>query len=280
MVLQHRSGYHQDNRSTQRLLQRALSCYGGTEYLDTVQRLRYRGTSEVFDAARALVCSTDAAARSLGADILAQPRIPQVFPLEESWCLLLGLLRDSDPRVLRSAAEAVAPYALESAIEPLLTMKSHSESAVRAAAAYGLSFLQHNDMAWQALIELASDPSTIVKREASEALAYSGCANQSITKILLELAGDSSADVRGHALLGLALRGHSSVAKLILRELSRDEFSDDVLDAAGETGDPLLLPALLDLRLHGVESVLLDQAILKQQVPLGEKDQPAPDRDN
>ncbi len=57
-------------------------------------------------------------------------------------------------------------------------------------------------------------------------------------------------ELRGEALLGLAVRKDSGVTTYIIKELERRNVGSLALEATKEVGNPKVLPALLHLRLR------------------------------
>jgi HEAT repeat protein len=69
-----------------------------------------------------------------------------------------------------------------------------------------------------------------------------------IRTALIERLSDSDPEVRGEALVGLALRHEPSVVDALRAEWQHGDISLLSLEAAMETGDPNLLPHLLRFR--------------------------------
>ena len=118
--------WRNDPRPTQQLIEMALAEKDEDIYWDLVLRLQYRGTREVFDAARELCASDDPSKRELGADVLAQLGVPErTFP-KQSTDLLLELLKsEEEPRVLASIASALGHIHDPRSVEPLTRLKNH-----------------------------------------------------------------------------------------------------------------------------------------------------------
>jgi HEAT repeat protein len=268
-------GWWNDARPTADLIEYALKEPDEEKAWEAVGALQLRGTQEVFDAARDLCASDDAARRALGADILGELGTPDMPFREESVGILLGLLAaEQDPSVLHSIAVALGQLHDPRGIGPLLKLTGHPDAAVREGVASGLGGVlqgvkgHRDDSAIHALIELSSDENVDVRDYATTALASETLADVRMLEIndaLLARTGDDDEEVRGEALLGLGLRKDRRVVEPLLRELSgrmRDEYVRGLLfEAALEIADPALCPTLLQLKQRGLKDDLLDKAI-------------------
>jgi HEAT repeat protein len=99
-----------------------------------------------------------------------------------------------------------------------------------------------------ALIRLSSDTDRDVRDWATFTLARQFESDSpSLRAALHERLTDSDPEVRGEALLGLARRGESAIAPMILRELEAELHGDWAVEAAKLLGDAQFLPALARL---------------------------------
>lgn len=261
-------GLRPDPRSTDELIQSALSTNDEDERWEYVQLLQYRGTIEVFNASRDLCSSNDPRKRSLGADVLGQLGGANKPHPEETVKILVSLLKEDDDVEVLSSAALASDYheASPEAVEPLLRLKNHPHSKVRWAIASALSNIGYSDWAphtiMEALIELASDNDRDVRVEATTSLAYSKPTTDDILEALRRLTNDEDGEVRALALLGLAEKKTPDAVDLLIKELSNAKtIYDDALDAAAELADPRLLPVLMELKSDGITSKWLYEAI-------------------
>ena len=238
-----------DPRSTADLISAALTAADEDAAWDIICVLQHRGTGEVLDATRRLCASECPRERELAADILGQSRVRDKTQHEESVRLLIGLLEtEQDLDVVWSALCAVGHRGDPLAIPAVLRWKDHPDPEIRLGVVFALVGLT-DVSAVNALIELSGDQDTDVRDWATFELGSQiDIDTPSIRDALVRRLTDADETVRGEAIVGLARRKDERVLPLLLEELERDEVSDLALDAAAETGDPSLLPALLRLK--------------------------------
>lgn len=246
-----RSDYRSDLRSTEELVRVALSEEDEDVAWRAVTTLHFRGTREVFEAARQLCESVEPKERRVGADILGQlgPDPPNRPFLEESVPLMLAMLeREEDPDVLGALAVALGHLHDPRAIEPLSRLKGHPDENVRYGVVHGL-LAHEGNLAVDTLIELSRDEDFDVRNWATFGLGSQIDADtEEIRAALLERLSEEDGEVRGEALVGLAKRHDERVLEPLMRELSSDEVWELAVEAAEELGDPRLLPALRALQ--------------------------------
>lgn len=243
----------EDPRTTEKLLHAALGSEGEDGYWTAVTILWFRGTQEVFEAARELLASDQAENRALGADVLSQLGTPSMPFVHESVTGLLDLLsKEKHPVVLHSIGVALGHLKDPRAIEPLIRLKAHPDGDVRFGVVYGLLGWE-NQGAVDALIELCSDADTEVRNWATFGLgSLIDGDTPEVREALLRGVDDEDAEIRGEALVGLARRKDERVIEPLIRELEAipqaSEWWDHLLEAAAELADSRLCPALLGLR--------------------------------
>jgi len=231
---------------TEELIRRYLAAEDEEAAWDNVMVLQYRGTPEVFGAARRLCASTDPKERELGADILGQLGIPErTFPDESVTILLQMLDSETDTNVLRDIAIALGHLDDARAIEPLIRLKSHPSEDVRFGVVHGLS--GHEDSrAIRTLIELSGDTDSDVREWALFGLSLlTSTDTEEIRSAFVDRLTDPDGKTRKEALLALAKLRDERVIVPLINELSQDTVDSELLGAAASLGDPRLCPALV-----------------------------------
>jgi HEAT repeat protein len=254
-----------DPRSTQELISIVLTGADEDTAWEAVTLLHWRGTREVFDAARQLCASECPKERVLGADILGQLGIPErSFPDEALAILTRLLLGDRESEVLSSAAIACGHLHDARAVGALVKLKNHPNEDVRYAIVFGL--LGHPDRrAVRALIKLSADPDADVRDWATFGLGQQIDTNtREVREALYARIDDEDDDTRAEALMGLARRHDERVIEPLIEELGSDTVTILVVEAAGETGDPRLYSALAALRgRDDVDGSFIEEAIAR-----------------
>lgn len=239
----------EDSRSTEDLIQLALTEEDDDAGWKPVVSLHYRGSAEVLEQARVLCLSFNARERELGADILGQLGVPErTFP-EECFQILAGALADErDPDVLESITIAYGHLHDARAIRLLVPLKHHPDADVRLGVVHGITG-HEDDLAIETLIELSGDENEDVRDWATFALGTMIRTDTSeIRDSLLARIYDSHDDVRGEALVGLARRKDERVLDALIAELTAEQVGLLAIEAAEELGDTRLGPALLTLK--------------------------------
>ncbi len=129
---------------------------------DSVALLQYRGTRTEYELGIEYVESLDPLDRVLGVDLLGQLGWGDQTFLEESVHALIPMLKDTDERVVFSAAIALGHRSDPQAIPHLIEIAKHENSDIRYGVVLGL--LRHEDPdAIQALIQLTKDADADVR---------------------------------------------------------------------------------------------------------------------
>src|SRR5687768_15369499 len=214
-----------DPRSTESLIEFALTEEDENKVWEVVTLLQFRGNREVLEAARKLCESNHANERRLGADILGQLGIPnRAFP-DEAVTILLGLLEnEEDVAVLNSVAVALGHIGSPRAVEPLSRLKNHPHKDVRDGVVHGL--LTHEDMlAIETLIELSTDEDEDVRDWATFGLgSMIDTDTQELRDALAKRLADEDEDTRAEALVGLARRKDERVLDKLIEQLSAESI--------------------------------------------------------
>lgn len=253
----------QDSRSTEELIQLALSEKDEELAWQLVTILHHRATREVFEQAKALCQSQNAKERILGVNILGQLGIPDRLFIDESLAILFTLLeKEQDADVLSSIGVALGHIGDIRAVKLLVNIKNHPNEEVRFGVVFGL--LGHAEkLAINALIELSSDEDEEVRNWATFGLgSLIEIDSNEIREALFNRISENNSEIRGEAFLGLAKRGDKRIVEPLLQELCSEEVGTLAVEAAKEIKDPSLHSALTDLKdWWDVNVGLLDEAI-------------------
>jgi len=252
-----------DLRTTKDLIELALTANDEDVAWEAVSVLQFRGNREVFEAARKLCESGNSKERKLGADILGQLGIPdRTFP-DESLAVLFKLLdNDKNIDVLNAVGVALGHLNDPRAIEPLVRLKNHPSEYVRSGVVFGL--LGHeNELAIKVLIELSSDENEEVRNWATFGLGSQiNIDTKKIREALWQRINDNNEEIRGEALVGLAIRRDETVVSHLIEELSSECAGILAVEAAKEIGNQKLYPVLMQLKTWWkVNDDLLEEAI-------------------
>ncbi|BAY20082.1 hypothetical protein NIES21_59520 (plasmid) [Anabaenopsis circularis NIES-21] len=261
--------FKSESISTQQIIQLACCEENQETYWDYVLILRMRGSNEELVEASKLCQSQSPKKRSLGVDILGELGIPQRTFLTQCGDILLNLLsNESDSNVLASIGFAFGHLNDARSVEPLVKLKNHPNVDVRMGVVSGL-MSQSDELAIQALIDLSSDENEDIRNWATFSLGSQietdtpAIRDALLTRIILETSEDETiAEIRGEALLGLALRKDERVISPLIAELESDCVGRLAVEAAKEIGDAKLYPALIKLQQWwDLDIKLLEEAI-------------------
>jgi len=202
-----------------------------------VRELHHRCEPAVFQAAATWCTSPNPLLRCLGADVLAQLGFEASHPFaNDSAPPLTSLLEDPDDRVVSCALVALGHLGVGASgtISPLA---SHQSADVRHSVAYCLG-RRDDALSRDTLILLSTDPETDVRSWATFGLgSLSEIDSAAIREALVARLSDSDHEVRGEAMLGLAVRGDSRAVPAILNELKHEEVSVLAFEAAAALPD-------------------------------------------
>jgi HEAT repeat protein len=241
--------WRDDSRSSQELMALALAAPADEhEMWGFVDTLRMRGGEPELRLAAQLTKSTHPDERCLGARILAQLGCGTPVYVAESVDLLLPLLKDQEPCVLASVASALGHRRDHRAIGPLCQLADHADVDVRFAVACALGNFE-DELAITALIRLTADADADVRNWATFGLGSLIDADRpEIRDALFARTQEGIGEIRGEALVGLALRTDHRTLELLRQELQREYAGSWVLEAAELVGDASLVPDLTALR--------------------------------
>lgn len=241
--------FHARNAAEPRSSEELVACFlrEGRESdagIHAIVTLHYRGGRTEFDLGRRLAASTDPRERDAGASILGELGWEKKAFHDESLPLLIELLRDSEPRVIRSAALALARRNDPRAIAPLLALLAYPDESVRFGVCAGLSCHDHLE-AIAGLIELSRDPDDGTRDWATFSLGkQTSLDTPALRDALAARLTDPDPEIRGEAMIGLALRKDDRARPAIEAAL-RDAFHGDwPLEAVEHLAGPEWIPLL------------------------------------
>ncbi len=215
---------------------------------EIVRELHRRSDEAIFEAAGGWCASNESLLKCLAADVLAQFDYSNDNPFaERSEPLLNELLGDPNLDVVSCALVALG-HLRRGDLDRILALASHDNSDVRDSVAFCIG-PRDDDACRETLLLLSSDTDRDVRNWATFGLgSLSEADTPEIREALSNRLADDDEEVRGEAMLGLAIRGDVRVVPLILAELEGDEVSSLTVQAAAEMPDRSYLPHLEELR--------------------------------
>jgi len=202
-----------------------------------VRALHRRADRRIFVRVASWCSSPDVVERALGADVLAQLGTGseagvRLFALESA-PILCVLLRDAEERVIMSALYALGHLDAGDPID-IVSLSTHPSADIRHAVAYALGG-RADVLSMHALITLSSDNEEDVRDWATFALgSLCDVDTKEIRETLMARLSDENAEVRGEALVGLAMRADRRVAPYLIAALKSGDTHYLVLEAAEE----------------------------------------------
>jgi HEAT repeat protein len=186
-----------------------------------VQTLHIRGGQEIFETALILCKSQNPLDATLGADILGQLGTPD-FPFHESSVPVLLEIFDNheEENPLQAATMALGRTQDSRAVKKLLELKNHESAEIRFAVVHGLLTIEDEESV-KALIELSMDEDEDVRNWATFGLGSQiEIDTPEIRDPLFNRLDEDDPEIRGEALIGLALRKDERVLIPLLKELT------------------------------------------------------------
>lgn len=236
------------NLATLEIIDRAYSTQDEEKYWNLIAELHARGTNLEFQAAKQICSSKDPIKREIGADILGQLGWRTKAFQNESVSLLVQLLKDQNSDVIASAAFSLGHRNDPRAVPNLLKLISHKEARVRHGVTLGLSALDNHD-AVVGLIILSKDLDRDVRNWATFGIgSQTDLDSGDIRTALLDRVEDEDPEIRGEALIGLAIRKDKRIKDTIIKELSGEFNGIWAVEAAMLTKDYDFYPLLVNLR--------------------------------
>lgn len=229
----------------------ALQDWDSDKSWQAIAELQMRGSPESLAISGRLAKYRNWRKRALGLYIASQLRRSQKggtigsaeYALRETQAMLLAGLRDGCVEVVRAAISGFAHRPHQSALPDLIRFASHPDQQIRLQVAITLgSYIEIESI--DALLRLATDISDDVRNWATFSICSMHRAdNPKIRDLLWRNLQDSDEDVRGEAVVGLAIRKDERVISVLLELLDTDCRVFE-LDAAERMASPLLLDRL------------------------------------
>lgn len=235
---------------------RAISDPDSPDRLALLREMRCRDDSETHRLVAERIQSDDPLDQVLALEVLGQFGFRRGRPwVEESLPVVISATDTSDPRVLCAAINALGLLADARALEVVLGFQDHEDAEVRREVALALpnvGGVPLSPAAVDGLLVLMEDPADKVRDWATFGLGVlSDADDATIRRALTERLDDPGGNTAGEALVGLARRGDRSILPRMFRLLEMPDAGNLVVEAAGELGDPELLPALERLKSLG-----------------------------
>ena len=238
------------------LLGIALQDWNSDESWQAIAELQMRGSPESLAIASRFAKCRNWRKRALGLYVASQLcRSPKKwetigraeYALWETQAMLLAGLRDDCVEVVRAAISGFAHRPHKSALPNLIGFASHPDQQIRLQVAITLgSYIEVESI--DALLRLATDISDDVRNWATFSIGSMHRAdNPNIRDLLWRNLQDRDENVRGEAVVGLAIRKDERVASVLLELLDIDCGVFE-LNAAERMASPLLLDRLNALK--------------------------------
>ena len=159
-------------------------------------------------------------------------------------------LRDSQWRVQASSLYGLGHYSVANCLPVMLTLIAHPEARMRHGLAFALGRYQEASAA-EGLLQLMADSDEDVRNWATFSLgSLCDLDSPAIRAGLLNVSQDANPEIRGEALLGLAVRRAPEAKALIMTALLGEFHGSWPIDAAAILADRDLVPSLEKLREH------------------------------
>jgi HEAT repeat protein len=205
-------------------------------YWPLVSELRRRGDQQTYGQAACWCRSEDSLLRMLGAHLLGQLGCLQDYPFADAAAPVLLALLDDDEGAVVSASLAGLGFLKRGDPERLARMAGSPDAEIRFSLAFCL-LTRDEPIARQTLISLSRDPDVDVRDWATFGLGcQSDVDNEEIRLALVERLGDTDAETRGEALVGLARRCDPRVEPALVAALLEPEVDALTFEAAEELG--------------------------------------------
>ncbi|MFG6489577.1 HEAT repeat domain-containing protein [Roseateles sp. BYS78W] len=244
------------HRSLRQLVRVALLAWNSDRCWDAICELRMRGSPATLALAQTLCRSGNWRKRALGVNIAAQLRQrvgseSVEYALVPTQQLLLSHLHDAREEIVDAAVAGLGHRPHADALPELVRLAAHRNRDIRFSVACALgSYFEPESVA--VLLRLARDVDDDVRDWATFGLGtLHDVDTPEVRERLWQNLGDAEADVRGEAVIGLAVRGDARVIDHLLA-LGDDGWGSLDLNAAKKMASPRLLSALQALQ-RGVQ---------------------------
>lgn len=204
-----------------------------------VVALQRLGSEEVLQRALASTRSLSAKEREGAADVLGQlgtPRPTEELKLRCANALLEMIETETQPEVLHALGVALGHLGDSRAVLAMAPFATHASEDVRLGVVLALSV---HEAGVDTLIQLSADPDQDVRNWATFALGsqLEQVDTPALRDALVARLTEADLEVRGEALLGLALRRDPRVIEPLRRELESGELTVLAIEAAQRLGD-------------------------------------------
>ncbi|MDP3499203.1 MAG: HEAT repeat domain-containing protein [Myxococcales bacterium] len=211
-----------------------------------VVALQRAGSEEVLQRALDWVRSPIARERARAVDVLGQLGTPRPTAELRQQCanaLLELATREKDAPILNSIGIALGHLGDARAVEAMAPFATHPSADVRYGVVLALSV---HEAGVDTLIQLSGDPDENVRNWATFALGsqLEQVDRPSLRDALVARLEETDRELRGEALLGLALRKDPRVIEPLRRELASGVITVLAIEAAQRLGDPQFAPLL------------------------------------
>jgi HEAT repeat protein len=229
----------------------ALQNWGSDESWNAISELQMRGSPDALTLASRLAKSRNDRRRALGLYVASQLRRRQKlgrfgsieYALEETQELLLSGLHDISSEVCRAAISGLGHRPHPLALPELIKFAAHPDKEIRFGVAVALGKYSEADSIG-ALVHLAKDDSDAVRDWATFSIgSMLEVDNPEVRNLLWANLQDTDEDVRGEALVGLAVRKEERIIPVLL-ELLDTNCRVFELAASKAVASPILLSRL------------------------------------
>ncbi|MGH1376136.1 MAG: HEAT repeat domain-containing protein [Alphaproteobacteria bacterium] len=244
-----------DKIDSAELVESAYHVDDDDQYNCMLSELHRRGGQVEFCLAMSLVRSDDALRREIGAQILGRLGWEKDSFHDESVDVLISLLGDECDDVVEVSAFGLGLRHSKEAIPHLLKLLGHAASDVRHGVAYGLSGYD-DELAVSGLITLSDDEDDEVRNWAIFGLGQQ-CEMDSpeIRSVFVKHLNERNPEIRGEAMIGLALRKDMRVKPAIIQELEGELHGTWAMEAARKYPDPDFISLLKQVRIEQAEGI-------------------------
>jgi len=224
-----------DKRLTaKQLISKAYHIEDEDSYMSYINQLRERGDDEVFQLAKRLAYSKDNLYREISASILSQFGYKTKLYRGESIYLLGKLLHDKNDDVVSTAIYGFGHRKCTRYADKIASFVSSKSLPIKEALAFSLGGYE-DKKSIDALILLMQDENYHVRNWSTFSLAQiTECNTPKICDALYKSFSNEKSEIRGEALLGLALRKDKRTIDAIIEDLQKLFYGSWIFSAIQE----------------------------------------------
>jgi len=212
------------------------------------KELQIRGEEKTYHLAKNLCNSSNKMMREVGAFILGQLGTPALPFLTQSIPILSTLLiNDLSAEVRACAASSLGHLASSNSFDVLASCIRDDNSKVRENIAFALGCLR-DERGIPSLLTLAEDVDPNVRNWAVFSIRNVGSGSPVVRDKFAQMLNDPSQEVRREIIISLAEWQDLRVFASLQEELNCENVFFDLIEAAGNLGDPRFLPRLKELQ--------------------------------